>query len=237
MKHQRQYSSASGAIFNDERDVVAKKLLSQGASKAWVEETLAAEIHRCFQPPVPVLSANNQESGGAVLPSVYHEVNHNTDVPKAAQKKVTIVGAGQVGLAAAFSIINQGIASELCLIDHPSQAEKLEGEVKDLQQGLSYNRRVRVEGSTEYEISKNSNLVVITAGLARKVGQWGFPDGQRVDCMYLGLTKMFSFVNYHEAWGVEIAVSKEECRNHDIYHYTSIRILPQRSNMYRKQPV
>ena len=79
------------------------------------------------------------------------------------------MGAGNVGLAIAFSIINQGTASMLALIDHPSQATKLEGEVKDLQQGSAYNRRVRIEGSTEYDVSRDSNFVVITAGLARKV--------------------------------------------------------------------
>ncbi len=31
--------------------------------------------------------------------------------------KVTIVGAGAVGLAAAYAILNQGITSELCLVD------------------------------------------------------------------------------------------------------------------------
>jgi NADPH-dependent 2,4-dienoyl-CoA reductase/sulfur reductase-like enzyme len=34
-----------------------------------------------------------------------------------AHKKVTIVGAGAVGLAAAYSILNQGITSELALVD------------------------------------------------------------------------------------------------------------------------
>lgn len=31
--------------------------------------------------------------------------------------KITIIGAGAVGLAAAYAILNQGITSELCLVD------------------------------------------------------------------------------------------------------------------------
>lgn len=171
----KQYSSVSGAIFNDQRDIVAKKLLAQGASKAFVEETLKAESARyCHQPASVTEPQATSEDRVDKLPSVYNEFNlHSTrsidNEPPIVQKKVTIVGAGNVGLAIAFSIINQGTASMLALIDHPSQATKLEGEVKDLQQGSAYNRRVRIEGSTEYDVSRDSNFVVITAGLARKV--------------------------------------------------------------------
>ncbi len=39
-------------------------------------------------------------------------------------RKVTIVGAGAVGLAAAYAILNQGLASELALVDVSPPAAK-----------------------------------------------------------------------------------------------------------------
>ncbi|KAK5975228.1 L-lactate dehydrogenase B chain [Trichostrongylus colubriformis] len=50
--------------------------------------------------------------------------------------KVTVVGVGQVGMACAYSILQQGSASELCLVD--MVADKLKGEMMDLQHGLAF---------------------------------------------------------------------------------------------------
>lgn len=66
--------------------------------------------------------------------------------------KVTIVGVGQVGMACAYSILQQvkksniqnlqfpfqNIASEICLTD--MLADKLQGEMMDLQHGLAFTR-------------------------------------------------------------------------------------------------
>jgi threonine dehydrogenase-like Zn-dependent dehydrogenase len=43
------------------------------------------------------------------------------------RSKVTIVGAGAVGLAAAFAILNQGVASELALVDVSVEPENQGG--------------------------------------------------------------------------------------------------------------
>ena len=60
--------------------------------------------------------------------------------------KVTIVGVGQVGMACAYSILQQGIASEIALVD--VVADKLEGELMDLQHGLAFTRPCVINAGT-----------------------------------------------------------------------------------------
>jgi len=88
---------------------------------------------------------------------------------KLAHKKVTVVGCGQVGMAIAYAMLNQTTAGTIALVD--MQADKLSGEAKDLQQGSAFHRNVRVEADTNYAVSSNSDLVIITAGVAQKVGE------------------------------------------------------------------
>jgi len=84
-------------------------------------------------------------------------------------KKISIIGCGQVGLAIAYSLINQGISSTLALVD--LNEEKLIGEAKDLQQGSAFHHRIIIEASTDYDITNNSHLVIVTAGAAQKKDQ------------------------------------------------------------------
>jgi L-lactate dehydrogenase len=48
---------------------------------------------------------------------------------------------------------------------------KLEGECKDLRQGAAFTKRVKIEASTEYDVTRESNLVIITAGAAQRPGE------------------------------------------------------------------
>lgn len=83
--------------------------------------------------------------------------------------KVTVVGVGQVGMAAAFCIMSQGLSSELALVD--VMADKLKGEMMDLQHGQAFMKRVTVNASTDYSISAGSKVCVITAGARQKEGE------------------------------------------------------------------
>ena len=60
--------------------------------------------------------------------------------------KITVVGVGQVGMACAFSIVTQHISSELALVD--VDADKLKGEMMDLQHGMAFARPCKVRAST-----------------------------------------------------------------------------------------
>jgi len=43
--------------------------------------------------------------------------------------------------------------------------------VKDFQQSSAFSKRCIVEGSTEYEVTKDSDFVIITAGAKQKPGE------------------------------------------------------------------
>jgi L-lactate dehydrogenase len=84
-------------------------------------------------------------------------------------KKVSIIGCGQVGLAIAFSILNQDLCGTLALVD--IDTKKLQGEAKDFLQGSAFHQRISIEASDDYKVSQQSHLVIITAGVAQRPGE------------------------------------------------------------------
>jgi L-lactate dehydrogenase len=93
-----------------------------------------------------------------------------SDLPgKLSQQKVSVIGCGQVGMAIAFAILNQSAAGTIALVD--TNASRLEGEAKDLEQGSGFHENVRILASTDYVVSADSHLVIITAGVAQKPGE------------------------------------------------------------------
>jgi len=82
--------------------------------------------------------------------------------------RVVIIGAGNVGATCAFSLLIQGIASEIVLIDRDQK--KSEGEVMDLEHGASFAPHARVWAG-DYADCKGADVVVITAGAKQKPGQ------------------------------------------------------------------
>jgi len=94
------------------------------------------------------------------------EVTPAQDLP---HNKITIVGVGQVGMACAYSILQQHIASEICLVD--VVADKLKGEMMDLQHGLAFTRHCIIKADTDYSITAGSKVCVITAGARQREGE------------------------------------------------------------------
>ena len=82
--------------------------------------------------------------------------------------KITIIGAGSVGSTIAYTLSNEDIASEIVLID--INKKKVEGEVMDIAQGTCFRDPVSIIAG-EYEDAKDSDIVIITSGVARKPGQ------------------------------------------------------------------
>lgn len=82
--------------------------------------------------------------------------------------KITIIGAGSVGSTIAYTLAHDEIASEIVLID--INKEKVEGEVMDIEQGNCFRSPVSLVAG-DYADAKDSDIVIITSGIARKPGQ------------------------------------------------------------------
>ena len=82
--------------------------------------------------------------------------------------KITIIGAGSVGATIAYTLSGQNIASEIVMID--INKEKVAGEVMDIEQGTCFRDPISIVAG-EYEDAKDSDIVIITSGIARKPGQ------------------------------------------------------------------
>jgi L-lactate dehydrogenase len=84
--------------------------------------------------------------------------------------KVVIIGCGNVGMAYAYALLNQGSrVDELVLVD--INKERLEGEVMDLNHTLPYTSlKVNIKVG-DYSDCNGATLVVIAAGANQKEGE------------------------------------------------------------------
>lgn len=82
--------------------------------------------------------------------------------------KVTIIGAGLVGSTTAYTLMISGLVSEIAIID--INTDKVEGEVMDLNHGISFVSPVKIHKGT-YEDCKDSDIVIISAGANQKPGE------------------------------------------------------------------
>ncbi|MBM7654503.1 L-lactate dehydrogenase [Neobacillus cucumis] len=83
--------------------------------------------------------------------------------------RVVLIGTGAVGCSYAYSMINQGVAEELVLID--VNEAKSEGEAMDLNHGIPFAPSPINVWSGTYQDCETADLIVITAGLAQKPGE------------------------------------------------------------------
>lgn len=82
--------------------------------------------------------------------------------------KITIIGAGNVGSTIGYTLTVLGLASEIVLID--INREKVMGEAMDIRQGVPFCHPTNIYAGT-YSDARNSNIVIITSGMARKANQ------------------------------------------------------------------
>ncbi|SCJ45997.1 L-lactate dehydrogenase [uncultured Clostridium sp.] len=82
--------------------------------------------------------------------------------------KISIIGAGSIGATTAFALLQKGVAREIVIND--INQEKALGEVLDLMHGSSLCRPCNVTLGT-LEDTKDSDVVIITAGLNQKPGE------------------------------------------------------------------
>ena len=82
--------------------------------------------------------------------------------------KITVIGSGNVGSTIAYTLTIMGLASEIVMID--VNEEKSLGEALDIRQGVPFCNPATVYAGT-YSDAADSDIVVITSGMARKPGQ------------------------------------------------------------------
>ena len=84
-------------------------------------------------------------------------------------RKGVIIGAGQVGMACAYSMMIQNCFDELILQDRNS--DRLQGEVMDLMHGVPFVAPVEIKAGTVADVGQDADLVIITAGASHKPGE------------------------------------------------------------------
>ena len=82
--------------------------------------------------------------------------------------KISIIGTGSVGSTIAYTLTVMGIASEIVMIDINN--EKALGEALDIRQGTPFCGACSVYAG-DYRDAVNSDIVILTSGIARKPGQ------------------------------------------------------------------
>jgi L-lactate dehydrogenase len=83
--------------------------------------------------------------------------------------KVTVVGVGNVGMACAQTIITQDLADQIALVD--ISANKLRGEMLDLQHAAAFLPRADIVADTDYAITAHSDICIVTAGARQREGE------------------------------------------------------------------
>ena len=83
--------------------------------------------------------------------------------------KIVLIGAGDVGIAYAFALMNQGVCDELAIID--IDEKKTAGNVMDLNHGVVWaSSPTNVKVGT-YDDCADAAMVVVCAGAAQKPGE------------------------------------------------------------------
>ena len=82
--------------------------------------------------------------------------------------KIGLIGVGMVGASFAYSLVQQGLANELVLVD--MDTARAEGEVMDLNHGLPFVRPMKIS-TGGYPDLADANVIVICAGANQRPGE------------------------------------------------------------------
>ena len=83
-------------------------------------------------------------------------------------RKVVVIGAGNVGASIAYALTIRNLAREIILID--KDENRAIGEALDIQHGIPYMGMSQVK-SGDYSDCSDCDLIIITAGRNRRVGE------------------------------------------------------------------
>lgn len=85
------------------------------------------------------------------------------------QRKLGVVGLGNVGVTAAYAVLLQGLVDELVLVSR--DPAKAEAEKLDLEHGLPFLQATTITATNDYALLQGCDVVVVTAGVAQKPGE------------------------------------------------------------------
>lgn len=86
------------------------------------------------------------------------------------RKKISIIGSGFTGATTAF-LLAQRELGDVVLVDIPQQENPTKGKALDMAEaGPIQGFDVAITGTSNHEDTKDSDLIIITAGIARKPG-------------------------------------------------------------------
>ena len=84
------------------------------------------------------------------------------------KSKIVIIGAGNVGEAVCYTLMVRRQASEIVLVD--INGDRAEGSALDIVHGTAFFHQVKVRNGG-YEDCADAQIIILTAGVARKPGQ------------------------------------------------------------------
>lgn len=100
---------------------------------------------------------------------IHPNASRKTENSPTAGTKVVLIGAGDVGVAYAYALVNQGLCDHLAIID--INEEKTWGHVQDLNHAVPWSgHNTRVTVGT-YEDCRDAAIVVNCAGVAQRDGE------------------------------------------------------------------
>lgn len=99
--------------------------------------------------------------------------------------RIALVGCGAVGATFAYTVLLQGLADELVIID--ANRDKALGDVLDLNHGLMLTHRMKITLG-DYPDCAGAGIIVITAGAAQKPGE------TRIDLMHRNVAVFRSII-------------------------------------------
>ncbi|XP_027183099.1 L-lactate dehydrogenase B-like [Coffea eugenioides] len=116
-------------------------------------------------------SSSTLGPGGLDISKAFFKPILNSAPPSPTKRhtKISVIGAGNVGMAIAQTILTQDLADELALVD--AQPDKLRGEMLDLQHAAAFLPRTKIHASLDYSITAGSDLCIVTAGARQIPGE------------------------------------------------------------------
>ncbi len=84
------------------------------------------------------------------------------------KQKIAVIGAGAVGSTVAYTLMAKNLGGEIILID--INKEKVEGEVLDINDGISFSEIENIKVGSFKDVS-SADIIVLTAGVAQKTGE------------------------------------------------------------------